>query len=299
MSMVHDYEKTKIYDFKFPGPLIIEPSKISYNTFEGDLLHDYEFFNKNQRISIDVLPVELGNKLVLYSDKEKNNSLEIKLNQISNIETVDDENGFMDIKKTLVQINLINNSDIILYFEDYKITEFISLVNNLTQLNHSYWKFVEIEFSVGKNFYPTKIYFNTPFLAKGEQLLWSYVGMGGVLNKKASFVMALTNFRSLIYDFETHQCEYVLLSSLDEIAVKNPHRVFRSTGEVSFSWSEPNDVKIISDVDMKNGRQFTIGDIVFSIEGEKTITFGQMENPQGLAEFAKLIKENVRDLKRC
>lgn len=277
MTLTQNYEKDEFSIQEFPGILIVEPSKLPIYRFDCEIIEEFAYFKRGDKIKVDVLPVELGNKLVLYIEEEKGNRIEIKLSQIKDIDTTEGEKGFMDKKKLLVEILLENNSNILLFFEDYKIKEFISLVNSFYQIDNTYWKFVEIEYSEGDHFGSTKIYFNTPFLAKGENLFWSFVGMEGVLDKKATFVMAITNFRVIIYYFDSHECECVLFSDLDEISVMNSRKAFQSFGSRSFS--------------SKDSSQ-TIGDVVFIKNDKRAITFGQMEDPQGLADLAKSIKKN-------
>lgn len=293
MTLVQSYEKTISENPKFPGILMVEPSKITTFRFEGEIMKEFGYFEKGDKVEVDVLPIELGNKLIFKTDGEESQLMEIELSQIKNIGAFEGEKGFMNTKNTLVKIFLKNNSEIVLYFDNYKIKGFISLVNSFFQIDNSYWEFSEIDFKNRDVFDSSKIYFKTPFLANGEKLLWRYVGLEGVLDKKATFVMALTNFRALIYFFETHECESIQLSNVDEILVSNSRQIFKSKDTESFSLIEPNNATLTSAINKENGIVQTIGDVAFIKNGKVLITFGQMADPNGLANLAKNIKENV------
>ena len=293
MALSQEY-KSKVNDFPdFPGILMIEPSKIPFYQFDCEIMGDFEFIKRGEKIKIDILPVELGNKLILCDEHNYNERIEIKISLIKNIEISKEEGELMNLKKSLLQIILKNDSKIVLYFDDYKIHEFIGLVNDFSKINENYWNFCELEFQVNNSFQTTKIFYKTPFLAKGEELLWSYIGTEGVLNKKLSFLIALTNFRAIIYFFDSHESEVVFLSSIDEISVLNSRRIFYSSGLENFFPRGLADLKISLNEKKRGKQSQTMGDIVFIKNGEKIIKFGQMMNPKGLADFAKSIKNNV------
>jgi len=293
MALVQEYKKTIISVPEYPGILMVEPSKIPIYRFDCEIMQDFDFLKKGEKIKTDVLPIELGNKLILHTGEMASNQIEIKLSEIKNIAISDVQRDFMDKKRLFVKIHLENETKITLCFADYKTSEFVSLVDSFSQVDNTYWKSFEIKFSEGDHFRRTKMYYQTPFLAKGEELLWSYVGIEGVLEKKATFVMALTSFRAIIYYFDTHECECVLLSVPDDILVMNSRKVSQSTEIGIFSPVELRCMRMGSDGTIGTEPSQRIGDVVFMKNGEKILTFGQMTDPHGLACLAITIKKNV------
>jgi len=295
MTLSQQYEKTMPDYPESPGTLMVEPSAIPTYRFDCEIVEDFKFFNKGEKIKADVLPVELENKLVLHTGKGGDRT-EIKLSHIKHIETFEGERGFLDTNRLFVKVILQNDPDLILDFDDHKIDEFISLVNDFSHLGNTFWDFLEVDFNSEDNFGPTKIYHKTPFLARGEELLWSFVGTEGVFGKKAKFVMALTNFRAIIYYFDNHECECVLLSVPDDILVMNSRKVSQSS-KGGQSMGERYGMRVGPSETVEKDAIQTIGDVVFMKDGEKMITFGQMTDPHGLAHLAKSIKKNstIRD----
>lgn len=293
MALAQEYNKIGINIPKFPGVLMVEPSQIPIKKFDCKIMEDFVFFKGGEKIKADVLPVELGNKLVLYSGADDGKKTEVKFSHIKYIGTSEKQGDFMDKDKVFVKIQLENNTMIMLDFDDYIINEFISLVEDFSKLDSNFWKFTELKFSIGDNFKTTKMYHQTPFLAEGEELLWSFVGTEGVFEQKASFVMALTSFRAVIYYFDTHECECVLLSVIDDVLEMNSHQISPPSEVGSFSSVELYSMRMGSYGSKENSKNQTIGDVVFMQNGEKIITFGQMTNPNGLVDLAKTIKKNV------
>ena len=153
---------------------------------------------------------------------------------------------------------------------------------------------VEIEFGDGKNFRPTKVYQKLPVLANGEELLWSYVKTEGIFNKKVEFVMALTNFRALIYDFKNpSDSGHVFLTPVDDILVMNTRRVSHSVRTGSFNSTGRYGMRVGTNVGSGTSSSQTVGDVVFMKGGEKFVVFGDMSDPHGIAGLAKSVKKIV------
>ena len=293
MALVQDYKKNVVNVPKSPGVLMVEPSRIPIYRFDCEIIQDFGFLKSGEKIKADILPVELGNKLVLHNGTNGINKTEIKLSQIKQIGTCEKSGDFMDKDQMFVKILLENNVTVMLDFDDYKINEFISLVDDFSKLDSTFWKFVEVKLGTRDYLKTAKMYYQTPFLAEGEELLWSYVGTEGVFEKKASFVMALTSFRALIYYFDTHDSECILLSVVDDILEMNTRRVSPATETGSFSSAELYSMRMGSYGSIGDSPSRKIGDVVFMKDGERIITFGQMTDPNGLVNLAKSIKKNV------
>lgn len=293
MTVAQEHEKM-IHDIpESPGILMVEPSKITSYQFDCEIMKEFSLFYQGEKIKVDVLPVELGSKLVLSTENIEAKKMEVRVSQIKHVGAFEEERGFMDTKNLMVRIILKNDDEIVLFLEAYKINQFVSLVSNYSQLDNSYWDFFNWEFKNRNGFESTRIFYKTPFLAIGEKLMWSYAGMEGAFDKKTTFLMALTNFRAIIYYFETHECEYVLLSDLDEIMATNSRQIYPSDLKEGFSLLPPNNTQTFSRTNIEKDKSQTIGDIVFIKNGETKIKFGQMVDPRGLASFAQSIKKNV------
>jgi hypothetical protein len=160
-------------------------------------------------------------------------------------------------------------------------------------------EYVEIEYGDGENFKSTTVHYKLPILAEGEEVLWSYVQTEGIFNKKAVFVMALTSFRALIYDFQDphNNSGQIFLSGVDDILVMNSHRESRSTRMGSFHSGGRMGTRLGTFNSMGSSHSQTVGDVVFMKDGEKFIVFGNMSDPSGIVRVAKSVKKTltVRD----
>jgi len=153
--------------------------------------------------------------------------------------------------------------------------------------------FSDVEFGEDNNFKPTRV-FNLPYLADGEELLWSYIQTEGVFNKKAQFVMAVTNFRAGIWSFEEFdENGMIFISQMDDVLVMNSHRQSSSHRMGSFHSTGRMGMRIGTHSSMGSSRSQTIGDVHVMKDGETRIRFGNVSDPSGIVKLVKSIQKQV------
>ena len=292
MTMLQEIKNNSVDIPEFPGILMIEPSKIPIHSFNCKIIQNNNFLNNGEDITIDVLPIELGNKLVLNTKTKDEDKIVIEFFQIKNIGTSEKQEIFMENTKLFVEIILKNDTKYLIDFHEGKEDDFISLISEQINIQNRYWESYSVP-TENSNVVETKLYYQTPFLADGEELLWSNVHNRGILDNRISVITALTNFRILIYDFETHESEYAMLSDVDQILVENSYTQHLETKLDSFSSNELNALRMGGEKPSNETKNNSFGDIVFLKSGEKLVTLVQIKNPDGLAEFAKDLHNNI------
>jgi len=152
----------------------------------------------------------------------------------------------------------------------------------------------EIEYGYGDDFKLTRLFYQLPVLAEGEELLWNYVGTGGIFNKKAKFLMAFTNFRAYLYDFDDpYDYGNLLVSSIDDVLVMNSHRESTNHRMGSFHSNGRMGMRIGTHSSMGSSRSQTVGDVIFMKDGQQMISFGNISDPQGLVRLVKSVMKNI------
>ncbi|MBT7252562.1 MAG: hypothetical protein HN875_02360 [Candidatus Nitrosopelagicus sp.] len=151
----------------------------------------------------------------------------------------------------------------------------------------------EMEYGDGKKFQTTTLFWKLPVLATGEEILWSYVGEEGIFNKKARHVMAVTNFRAYLYDFNDYEHGNLLISNMDDVLIMNSHRQSSSHRMGSFHSTGRMGMRIGTHSSMSSSRSQTVGDVHFMKDGESFIIFEGVSDPQGIVRVVKSIKKYV------
>ena len=86
--------------------------------------------------------------------------------------------------------------------EDKYAKEIISNIKNCSQVPDDYWEKKPIE---TKDFSGERtsidLFWRTPFLASGEEIVWYNIGTEGILNKSIKWLEVITNYRILQYFF--------------------------------------------------------------------------------------------------
>ena len=151
----------------------------------------------------------------------------------------------------------------------------------------------EMEYGDGKKFQTTTLFWKLPVLATGEEILWSYVGEEGIFNKKARHVMAVTNFRAYLYDFNDYEHGNLLISNMDDVLIMNSHRQSSSHRMGSFHSTGRMGMRIGTHSSMGSSRSQTIGDVHIMKDGETRIRFGNVSDPSGIVKLVKSIQKQV------
>jgi len=152
---------------------------------------------------------------------------------------------------------------------------------------------IEMEYGFGDAFKKTRLFWQLPILAEGEEVLWNYIGTEGLFNKKAKFIMAFTNLRAYIYDFYDHSFANLLVSSIDDVLVMNSHRESTNHRMGSFHSTGRMGMRIGTHSSMGSSRSQTVGDVIFMKDGEQVISFGNVSDPQGIVRLVKSVMKNI------
>lgn len=240
-----------------------------------------------------VLPIELGNTLQFRKKKGATEPLlQIPIAGIRKIEMVAESEGrFRKKDNLMLGIDFgasENHFRIVVDVNDKQINEIIGQVQKSKELEETYWKGFDLTYTYGDDATSnkTKIYFGAPFLAEGEDVLWEYSKVEGIVNKRLLAIAALTNFRAFVYFFDTHECGRVPLPAVDDVIVTNQQRVSNSNSIGTFTGRGGRAFSGVYS-GTRSGSSQTIGDVVFMSNGRDVVTFSQVSDPHGLARLAK------------
>jgi hypothetical protein len=226
-------------------------------------------------------PVESGNMVELCSGKEVR--LTINSGTLHSIKVLKEtKKSFMRKKDDLLlelsfysdqqQKQQQNLSSILLNVEDKKVPEIIQYTKGIIEIEATnYWSNV----------------YGLPFLLEGESFIWSDLQTEGMINKRATWLDVVTNYRIFQYSMKKHGANYVALGALEDVVVMNQKRVSQSSGYASYGRSKYH----IAGTGGSSSTGMTIGDVVFVSQGRPFITFSQVQDPRGLAKLIKSISK--------
>ena len=168
-------------------------------------------------------PIEVGNAFEFKSKKDSGVSFYVTTEDITEINTPEQTEGMPKKKDLLLEIEFKDSQG------DKKSIEFnvhdknveMILVKTLKSMEQKYWDTVELEYNLDGITKTTQLYYKTPFLSDGEELLWINTKTEGIVNKHLRWLEALTNFRAIYYDFGKHESGRIPLSFVDDVIVKN------------------------------------------------------------------------------
>jgi ribosomal protein L40E len=242
-------------------------------------------------------PIELGNRLEFKNKKDAKVALTIPIKLISKIESLSEEIGSFRKKNELIVAIEFRDYDetklIKFWIEEKSISFLIEQINKLGELeNQDYHKSIPLQYGIDSNFQITNVQFKNLILAQGEEVLWSnsFV-LRGV--KAIARIQALTNFRVIDYDSQTHQCGRILLPEVDDVIVMNQNRRSHSERIGTFTGTGFRYGFSGTSASTSRGTSETIGDVVFMKDGIPFITFSQISDPSGLVRLAKTIKKQL------
>tara|TARA_Y100001936_G_C16049193_1_gene656654 strand:- start:607 stop:1746 length:1140 start_codon:yes stop_codon:yes gene_type:complete len=282
------------------GECIVEQNLIDCPTFKCEVMETFNTFSEKTSVNVTVYPIEAGNLLEL---KSKESELSIPLESIIYIgKDSEEKGGFRKKNNEFLTIKFRQNEGeekISLDFDDKKISEFLQIIKINSELStNDYWDPLPLEYESDDSWTSTEVFYRTPFLARGEEVLWINVGTKGTFTKKAEYVMALTNFRAMIYRFNDRVWGNVFLISVDDVTVMNSHRVSQSTRAGSFSSVGRYGMQAGSYGGVSSGKSQTVGDVVFMVDGKPIITWGGVTDPNGIKRVANAVRKNfhVREM---
>jgi hypothetical protein len=168
---------------------------------------------------------------------------------------------------------------------DKQVNEILSKVNGARDLESRYWTEINFTYNENGKDIHTQLFPTSPFLAAGEKVLWRVGKTSGVFSKHAEWIQALTNFRVLEYNFQTHGSKAVALPSVDDIIVANKRTESNSIYSGTHNYRT------------RTTKSSTFGDIVFISEGRPVITFHQAVDPDAVVEIAKSARQQAMKTK--
>jgi hypothetical protein len=173
---------------------------------------------------VEVYPIESSASLV-FSDKKKKGTVQIPIANISDIGVVSEKKGRIRKQEDLmIQITFEDedgqDNSIKINLEDKYIDSFYQDVETVRQnvYDITYWHYGLLTCPTDDTEpKPVDFYPSVPFLAEGEEVIWSYIRTEGILNKKAVWMNVLTNYRAFEYFFKEHKANYMLIIAIDDV----------------------------------------------------------------------------------
>jgi len=234
-------------------------------------------------------PIEVGNRFEFKSTNDSSESFFIPIDNIIEVNTPEQTEGSPEKKDLLLEIEFKddqgNRKSIAFNVRDKYIEQV--LVKTLKPMEQKYWDTVDLEYNLDDMIKTIQLYYKTPFLSDGEELLWINTKTEGIVNKHLRWLEALTNFRAIYYDFDKHECSRIALSFVDDIIIKNEKRTSESN---RFGTFNEDGLRTFAGIEMsKSYSSRMIGDVFFMRGGKPIVTFVQVSDPHELASLAKAV----------
>ncbi len=232
-------------------------------------------------------PIEVGNRFEFKSKDDASASLYIPIEDITEVNTPEQTDAMPEKKDLLLEIEFKDSQGskktIAFNMQDKHIEAI--LVKTLKPMEQNYWDAVELEYILDGMPKTTQLYYKTPFLSDGEELLWENTKIEGIVNKHLRWMEALTNFRAIYYDFDKHESGRIPLSLVDDVIVRNKRTASESNRFGTFTPYANN----FSISETTNHDSRTTGDVFFVRNGNPIVTFMQVSDPHRLARLAKAV----------
>ena len=273
--------------------LLIDPSLVKRFEYNAEVNSHYNEIKDTCKLIIH--PIEVGNKIELQR-KDNTPLLAISLKNIEAVSPLTQSKGtFRKKNELLIEIVVSNDNNnnqhknsIKLYVKKKYVWEILNQIKNLKRLEEEYWETINLQYSVNGEPMSSAIYYKTPFLANGEEVLWIMRKSHGKLHKHIDWLQALTNFRVVRYHFCTHKFETVFLYDVEDIIITNQHTTSTSSRIGTFTRRENKSSFLLTKRMMTSpNKNSTVGDVIFVRNGKPFITFYQIHDPVALAELAK------------
>lgn len=231
-------------------------------------------------------PIEVGNRFEFKSKENAGASLYIPIEDITEVNTPEQTDATSEKKDLLLEIEFKDKQgskkSIEFNMQDKHIEA--TLVKTLKPMEQSYWDAVELEYILDGMPKTTQLYYKTPFLSDGEELLWINTKIEGIVNKHLRWMEVLTNFRAIYYDFDKHESGRIPLSLVDDVIVRNQRTTSGSNRFGTFTAYANNFTATETSHDSG-----TTGDVLFVRNGNPIVTFVQASDPHRLAKLASAV----------
>lgn len=296
---------------QFVMPKNIKPA------FEFKLLKENQEYENIEIVKwIDGKPNKEFNKIILHPietihsiEFANKNKKEIRsgfqFQHISRVRIIDDvKKSFLHEKKDkLLGLTLTDGRaelEIIVNVEDKEadiILKDIEAIRNIDTAN--YWEPFKLPYenNDGSIIY-AEIFPKTPYLAENEVLLWFRTETKGVLHRNLIWIEAITNFRVFQYNFENHLANYIILTSLDDVAVTNRYRASTGTRTGAFTGTRYRSMGGGVYSSTGNSTSTSIGNVVFMYNGKPLMQFNQVSDPSGVTKLVQSAKKHLLGLEK-
>lgn len=242
-----------------------------------------------------VKPVVLGNYVDFTDKAMKRSFLKIAYSKIIDIKTASESAGFFKKNDQYLELvfdeNDVNNT-IKVNVNDKQIDEIKQNIINAKTQNQSFWETTTIDYELDGESSSAIVHYKAPYLSANEELLWFDQETSGVIQKHLKFVTALTNFRAIIYNFETNSYGCVLLRDVDDVLVMNKRTLSESSRTGTFVGAGRYSGFGGVTMSYGTGKSRVVGDVVFLVNGKQAMSWGGIVDPTGVSRLAKsVIKE--------
>lgn len=129
-------------------------------------------------------------------------------------------------------------------------------------------------------------------------LLWYRTETKGLVHKNVTWIDAITNYRVFQYNFENHGTNYNILSSLDDMTLKNRYRVSSGQNYGYFTGKRYGSMRSGFYTGTGNSKSTSIGDVAFIYNGKIFIQFNQVSDPSGVVKLVESARKHLRGLQR-
>ena len=213
------------------------------------------------------------------------------------------KDGFFRKKEdALLEFALNHNTErkeILLNVDDKQIPKILQSINYNRNFDYNkYLQTLEIPYETGGIIENTIVYPQTPFIAIGENILWSNLQTKGTLNRKIVWLEAITNFRILQYNYESHSSNYAFFSAIDDIIVTNQKRISESQSGGTYYGNRFGSTRTGYGNTRTRSSSVTYGDVIFIVDGKPFITLSQIRDPHGLTRIAKGAKKQTLQVEK-
>jgi len=245
---------------------------------------------------------ESGHQIEFRNSKNKNENLILNFQNISQVSIIEEiKKKFLGEKKDkLLGLTLRDGNEIIINVEDKEaenIQKDLEVLRNTDTVN--YWRSINLPYENDSGAITNiEILPNTPFIARNEILLWYRTETKGLVHKNITWIDAITNYRIFQYNFENPGANYVILTSLDDIAVTNRYRVSAGQNYGFFTGQRYGSMRSGFYNSTGNSKSTSIGDVVFLANGRPFIKFNQVGDPSGMVKLVESARKHLRDLQR-
>jgi hypothetical protein len=277
---------------------------IKQQEYDGIEIEKWVDGNPNKDYNKIVFHIQdTGNLIEFRKRKNKKESPVLNFQNISTESIIEEtKKGFLREKKDkLLGVTLRDGSEIFINVKDKEaetILKDLQVLKTMDTVN--YWRSIKLPYENDNGTITNiEILPGTPFIARNEVLLWYRIETKGLVHKNVTWIDAITNYRIFQYNFENHGAGYIILTSLDDVAVKNRYRVSHGQNYGFFTGQRYGSMRSGFYNSTGNSKSTSIGDLVFIANGRPFVQFNQVADPSGVVKLVESARKHLRGLQRA